>query len=96
MDKEKKVLGSVYCHISNSGVTFSVVDEGFGPQIEIHSSAFGNINNVMKIMTDKYSLADIGKLFTDCSREKFSQDYCNKASASQPKYATDGSSEEKK
>lgn len=79
---EKKIVGTVGLHISNSGVSISIIDEGFGPTIEINSSAFGNIVHSFKIMTDRKSLAEIAALFTKADNFLFSKDYCYKAKCS--------------
>jgi hypothetical protein len=68
---EATEVGSVYAHIGNSGVTFSVVDEGHGPQINIRSSTFGNNEIVQKVM------ADLAALFAKAAEHEFSEEYCN-------------------
>ena len=67
-------------HISNSGANITIIDEGFGPTIEINTSAFGNIDTTTRIITDKQSLLALGKLFLKASDLKYSEDYCEKAS----------------
>ncbi len=80
MKQEKRIIGSVGMHISNSGASISIIDEGFGPTIEINTSAFGNIDTTTKIITDKQSLLALAKLFMKASDFEFSKDYCEKAS----------------
>jgi hypothetical protein len=72
---EGKEIGSVYLHISNSGVTFKVVDKGFGPTIVVYSSSFGNAINELEIITHGEALAALGELFTECSKETYSKEY---------------------
>ena len=80
------LVGSVNFHISNSGVKFSVVDEGWGPTIEVSGSAFGNMNSSLKLHTDRTSLAILAKLFLDAAQhEEYTDDYSNKARASRIK-----------
>ena len=50
-----------------------VSDGDFGPQIDIHSSALGNIQSSMKIYTDKKSLKALGEMFTKASQLEYSE-----------------------
>ena len=75
-----KVIDSLYLHISNSGVTISIKDRGFGPTIEIKTSAFGNINNTTEIFTNKESLKKLAEMFAKAAEEEYSEDYRNLAS----------------
>jgi hypothetical protein len=76
---EKKIVGTVGLHISNSGVSISIIDEGFGPTIEITSSAFGNIQHSFKILTDVNALKKLSNLFGEATNFFFSKDYVCKA-----------------
>lgn len=89
MNKERELkktnpdqIGKVYFHISNSGVTFKVIDEGWGPTIEVTGSSFGNMQSSLKLHTDAESLKVLGKMFIDASEhQNFSEEYCNNAKA---------------
>lgn len=75
-------LGRVYLHVCNSGATFSIVDEGWGPTIKVQTSTFGNLQQTLTIHTDADSLAVLGAMFVAASRANFSDTYCNKAEVS--------------
>jgi len=74
-EDEGREIGSVYLHISNSGVTFKIVDKGFGPTIVVYSSSFCNAINELQVITHKEALAALGELFTECSKEEYSKEY---------------------
>jgi hypothetical protein len=75
------VRGEVYLHISNSGVTFRVIDLGHGPTVRVTLSSFGNMASTLDIHTDRESLAMLGKMFTDAATGVYSGHYVCKASA---------------
>lgn len=79
MPNTVKKIGSVYLHISNSGVEFKVIDEGFGPTIVVESSALGNIQSSIKTFTDTYSLKQLGEMLIKASEQEYSKDYIHKA-----------------
>lgn len=80
-DETLDVKGKVYLHISNSGVTFQVIDVGYGPTVRVTSSAFSNMTSTLDIHTDRESLAALGRLFTDAAQEEYSSDpYVSRAS----------------
>jgi hypothetical protein len=73
-------LGYVYLHVGNSGISFSVVDEGFGPTIKIHSSTFGNVDQTIRVHANVESLQVLGEMFTAAAQYKnFNENYCNNA-----------------
>lgn len=72
---EKKTIVSGYFHISNSGATIAICDAGHGPQLEIHSSAFGNIDSTFKLLLTKDSLEQLVKMLDKASKCNFSKDY---------------------
>lgn len=74
-----KEITSAYLHIGNSGVTFSVIDEGFGPCIVIKSSSFGTNVIEQKIHVSKHELAVLSSLFDFASNKDYSEVYCNAA-----------------
>jgi len=75
-----KVIGSVYWHVGNSGVTFKVIDEGYGPTLEIESSAFGNLVQKSKFYTDIKSLDALIRLLEQAKTKTYSEPYCCPAS----------------
>lgn len=75
----RKELAEVYLHIGNSGATFKVVDEGKGPQLELTSSAFGNLENKFTLMTDTDGLKAIRDAIDQSLLHQFSEEYCHKA-----------------
>lgn len=81
-DETLDVKGEVYLHISNSGVTFRVIDVGHGPTVRVSASSFGNMLSTLDIHTDPESLAALGKMFTDAANATYSSGtYVCKASA---------------
>ncbi len=73
-------IGEVYWHIGNSGVKFRVIDEGFGPTIEINTNAFSNIDQTLKIMTSAGSLQSLIDLLTKArDHQGYSKTYCHAA-----------------
>lgn len=74
------IRGETYLHISDSGVTFRVIDVGYGPTVRVTSSSFGNMASTLDIHTDKESLAALGKMFTDAATGVYSKPYVYKAS----------------
>lgn len=90
-------IGKVYFHICNSGVSFQVVDEGFGPTIIVSGHSFGNMDSSLKLHTDMDSLKILGEMFLAASKHKgFSEEYCHSASARPPEHHSTNESEEKK
>jgi len=83
MTKEEstvKKIGEVYCHVGNSGATFSVIDDGFGPTILVTSASFGNLQTSFKLLTDRESMKAIGEMLINAATrsEDYSADYCHK------------------
>ena len=59
-----KFTNSIYLHISNSGVRFSVNrDPEFGPTIIIEATAFGHELHTMKLHTTKGALRKVAEMF---------------------------------
>jgi hypothetical protein len=77
------VIDSVYCHIGNGGVTFSVEDTNFGPEVVIESAHFGNNMHTQRVMVEPRVLARLGEMFAKAARHaaggKFSPTYCHAA-----------------
>lgn len=80
-----KEVASVYLHIGNSGVTIGVIDEGWGPTIEISSSSFGNNNTNQKVHVHPEDLKVLSRMFEIASEKKYSQSYCHAARTSKAK-----------
>lgn len=81
-DDGTDVRGEVYLHISNSGVRFQVIDVGHGPTVRVTSSSFGNMVSTLDIHTDRESLAELGRMFTEAANATYSSGtYVCKASA---------------
>ena len=79
VSSETKIIKSIYLHVSNSGVTLSVIDSGNGPEIQIESASFGNLNHKLNILTNKESLSKLAKMFDEASKEEYSLEYCYSA-----------------
>lgn len=80
-----KEVASAYFHIGNSGVTFSVVDEGFGPCIRISSSAFGNNQIKQDVLVTKNELLALAEMFAYACTKNYSEEYCHPARVSSTK-----------
>jgi hypothetical protein len=75
------VVGEVYAHIGNGGVTFAVHDEGrFGPKIQIRSRHFGNNEITQDLLTTPQVLEELGKLFTQAAAHTYQGVYVHAAS----------------
>lgn len=75
-----KKHGSVYLHVGNSGTTFKVIDEGYGPTVVVSTGAFGNINHEFKLYTTREGLAQLSELFGKAALEEgYSEPYCHAA-----------------
>ena len=73
------VVDSLYLHIGNSGVTFSVT-ERMGPTIEIKTSSFGNIDHNLYVYTNTEDMKRLGEMLIKCSEHKFQdKPYCCQA-----------------
>lgn len=73
------VPNSVYFHISNSGVTFSVKDDGFGPTLHVEAGAFGHKLAHTQVSMTVDGLALLGRWLTEQSKRTFSEQYCHAA-----------------
>ena len=74
------VVGEVYCHIGNSGATFSVEDEGFGPTLRVETSAFGNIRQSNRIYLDKRAIRKLRELLQKAEDfSDYTEEYCHAA-----------------
>lgn len=71
-----KEIASVYFHINNGGVTFKVLDEGWGPTIEVSSSHFGNNVSSQKVHITKQGLHALARLFEHAADKSYSEPYC--------------------
>jgi hypothetical protein len=77
--KETQV-GSANFHISNSDVTFKVIDGENGPTIRIESHSFGNAAMTMNVYTDADSILRLGKMLMKASKFEFEgEEYCEPA-----------------
>jgi hypothetical protein len=74
-----KEVASVYLHIGNGGVTFSVVDEGYGPVVKIRSISLGTNVISQEIHVSNDELAALSKMFDYASKKYYSEYYCNHA-----------------
>ena len=76
-EKEVKEIDSMYFHVSNSGVTFTVQDSGYGPELQISSSAFGNLKLKYQVRLSPKGLKALGEMLVKSSEEDFSETYCH-------------------
>lgn len=81
----ERSISRVNLHIGNSGVCFEFKDCGHGPQIEVRSSAFGNIQNSVEILTTKQSLIKLREALDEAiAFDDYSEDYCHAARYFEP------------
>jgi len=69
------VHGQCYFHVSNSGVTFKLIDEGRGPTLIISSQAFGNLVNEAKFYLAPDGLEFLAKFFRQMSTKDYTKPY---------------------
>lgn len=70
-------VGSVYLHIDNGGVYFSVLDTGSGPAVQVSASHFGHPTAQTKVMLDRYGLKALAELFTRAAVHEYKDaPYC--------------------
>lgn len=74
-----KLIGDVYLHVGNSGALLRVVDDGNGPELHVETSAFGNLNQVTKIKTEKAAFVYLARLFSKAMEHDFSPEYVHAA-----------------
>lgn len=76
----KVVIASAYLHISQGGVTISVNDTGYGPEIEIESSNYGNNVITQSVKVSKGAFGFLAEMFTKAAAFDFqNEEYCNPA-----------------
>ena len=74
-----RVIGGQYWHLGNGGVTFKVVDKGYGPCLQIQLDSFGGMKQNIELLTDKKSLEKLSVLLLTASRvTNYTKDYCHK------------------
>lgn len=72
-----KSVGEVYLHVSNSGVTFEVLDDPkHGPVVKVTTSTFGNLPTVTQVFTTEAGLAGLARLFEIATKRSYSKPYC--------------------
>lgn len=98
LQNDPREIGKVYLHIDNGGVSFQVVNEGWGPTVKVKGSSFGHLTNSIRLHTDRKSLRALGQMFLDASNHSdYTEEYCNKATIlGNSQYSVDGSREEDK
>ena len=80
-------IGKVYLQLGNSGATFSVDDEGYGPTLNVSTSSFGNLVNEQKIYTDLKSLEALKALLEKALlHDGWSKGYVHSADVSDEDY----------
>lgn len=62
-----KIHGEIYLHVGNSGATFRVGDNEYGPVIEVFTSSHGNLRNTLEVMTDRESLVALGNMILEAA-----------------------------
>ncbi len=70
------IKGEVHLHVNNGGISFGVVDEGFGPTILVNQNHFGAIDTEQRVHTTKDMLRQVGEMFIKASKEEYSENYC--------------------
>ena len=81
---EPKVIGEIYLHVCNGGLTVRVLDY-YGPTLEIEASAFGHTFGHTRVHTNRYSLRKIANMILKAADSHvFQPDYCHAAEAEEP------------
>lgn len=68
-------IETIHLDIGDGGATFTIADKGYGPEIRIRTSHYGNCENKLTIMTDAESLRILGEKFIEASKREFSPTY---------------------
>lgn len=66
------IVGSVYLHIGNGGVMFTVTNSWQGPKLLISSRHYGNNSHTQEIMMDKAGIDALSDLFAKAKETEFS------------------------
>ena len=74
-----KEIGRVYFHINNGGISFSVIDRGYGPTIKVECGHFGHQTNHIEFHTTEKGLECLSRLFEHACSKDYSQLYCDPA-----------------
>lgn len=77
-EREVKVAGELYLHVGNSGAKFRVTDR-FGPTLEVHTGAFGNLSQDMVIHTNNEDLRRLGEMLVAASEQDLGEPYIHQA-----------------
>lgn len=75
MESKRNLKEKVYCHIGNGGVTFSIEDNGHGPEVVISSSHFGNNTSSQSVAVDHDTLKQIRDMFIKACELEYSNTY---------------------
>lgn len=70
----------LYFHISNSGFSFSVEDNGSGPELVVFESVFGHRMLESRMMTTREGLMALGSFLSAQGARTFSEPYCHATS----------------
>ena len=85
-------IGKTYLHVSNSGVTFEVGDDGHGPTVLVSMGAFGNLSTKLEVKTTKEGLEELAAMFAKAAEASFSEPYCHAATPASARRGSDSDS----
>lgn len=68
-------IETIHLDIGDGGATFTIADSGYGPEIRVRTSHYGNCVNELSIKTDAESLRILGEKFIEVSKKEFSPAY---------------------
>jgi len=68
------VIGEVYLHVSNGGLTVSVVEDGHGPTLVIRFGFFGH-NQILRVHIMPEGLDQLAALFSSAARHEYPNVY---------------------
>lgn len=54
-----------YFHVSNSGLTVTVEDQGFGPELVVSTMAMGNLQGSIRTLVEPEVLFQLSKMFEE-------------------------------
>lgn len=78
MQADKNDTG-LYFHVGNGGISFHVIDNGFGPQLKINTSFLGNMDNTLLAHLEPGCLMQLSNFFAEAAKKTYSKTYCNAA-----------------
>lgn len=75
----ERLIGGQYWLFSNGGISFRVVDKGFGPCLQIELDSFASMKSKVEVLTNRISLKKLADLLSMASMvTNYTEYYCHK------------------